>query len=200
MNCLLKHFKGIAYFLSLLILFQSCVAYRNTPSTIEEATSKKNNPVKITTKNGLEYEFKWIDELNGNIFSIKNAKRINLEKSNIVQIVLLEPEPRVVPIDQAINHRGTIQFLTKDKRGRSHNYQFIRISERNDMITGYKMTGKDTMTVVIPIDQIAFIELKDKGMSTGQTVCLVIGGILGAALLVYIAAFIKVFIIDDPVY
>ena len=69
----LKYFKGIGYFLAMLILFQSCVVYNKTSSTIEEATSDEEMPIKITTKDGQKHKFRWIEERDGNIVGIKNS-------------------------------------------------------------------------------------------------------------------------------
>ena len=79
----LKYFKGIAYFLTMLILFQSCVIYKKKPSTIEEATSKENTFIKIITKEGDKYKLRWIEEKDGNVYSITNTKRIFIKKSKL---------------------------------------------------------------------------------------------------------------------
>ena len=184
----LKHFKGIAYFLIMLILFQSCVAYNKNTSTIEEASSEKNMPIKIIDKGGHEYKLRWIEEQDGNIFSIRNAKRVYFNKKDIVQFIIQDPEPRVVPFDQALNHRGVVRLLTKEDKDTYINHQFMRISEKDEIITGYEMTGPDTLTVLIPIDQIEKIQLKDKKRSNIRTTGLVVGvGLVGAFLAFCIA-------------
>jgi len=91
----LKHFKDIAYFLAMLTLFQSCIVYNKNTSTIEEASSEKDMPIKIITKDGYEYELMWIEEKNGNVVSIKNSKREFINKSKIIQIVKYDPNPQV---------------------------------------------------------------------------------------------------------
>ena len=171
----LKHFKGIAYFLIMLILFQSCTVYKDTSSTIEQASADKDMPVKIITKDGKEYELGWIEEKDGNIISMMNVDREYLDKNDIEQVILLDPEPQVVPLDQAIKHYGTIRILTVDDKNRYNNHQFIRICENDEIITGYKMTGNDTLTVIIPIDQIEKIQLKDKKKSNRKTAGAIIG-------------------------
>lgn len=79
----LKHFKGIAYFLIMLILFQSCIVYKKNPSTIEKASSKNNIKMKILTKDGQKHKFRWIEEKDGNVYSIANTKRVFIKKSNL---------------------------------------------------------------------------------------------------------------------
>ena len=184
----LKHFKRIAYFLVMLILFQSCVVYNNNSSTIEEASSEKDMPVKIITKDGDEYKLRWIEEIDGNIVSIKNVEREYINKNEILQIVLLDPEPQLVPLDIAVKHHGTIRLLTKDDKDRRHSHQFIRIRESDERITGYKMTGVDTLSVTIPIDQLEKIQLKNKGKSSGRTAGLIVGLGLGAVFIAWIVA------------
>ena len=79
----LKRFKGMAYFLIMLILFQSCTVYKKRPSTIEEASYKKNTYIKILTKDGHEHKFRWIEEKDGNVYSITNTKRVFIKKSKL---------------------------------------------------------------------------------------------------------------------
>lgn len=183
----LNHFKGIAYFLIMLILFQSCIVYSKNSSTIEEAYSEKDMPIKIITKDGNEYKLSWIEEKDGNIFSIKKTKRVYFDKEDIAQIVLLDPEPQVIPLDLAVQNHGTFQLLTKDDTGRYNSHKFIRISERDGIITGYKMTGKDFLTVIIPIDQIEMIQLKNKNKSSNHTAGLIVGVGLGVGIIILVA-------------
>ena len=67
----------------MLILFQSCVIYKKKPSAIEEATSKENTFIKIITKEGNKYKFRWVEEKDGNVYSITNTKRILIKKSKL---------------------------------------------------------------------------------------------------------------------
>jgi len=179
-----KHIKYIAYFLTMLILCQSCVAYNNYSSTIEEASSEKEMPVKIVTKDGNEYKLSWVEEKDDNIVSIKFTKREYYNKKDITQYVILDPEPRVVPFDQALKHHGAIRLLIRDDKDRYNSHQFIRIGENEEIITGYKMTGYDTLTVIIPIDQIETIQLKDKDKSSDRTAGLVVGVALGVGIII----------------
>ena len=71
----LKHIKGSAYFLATFLLFQSCLAYNKNSSTIEEAFSEKDMPVKIITVDGNKYTLRWFEEMEGNLVSMKNVKR-----------------------------------------------------------------------------------------------------------------------------
>ena len=68
-----------------------------------------------------------------------------------------------------------MQLLTKDDKGSYNSHKFIRVSESEGLITGYKMTGKDTLTVVIPIDQIEKIRLQNKGASAALSVLAILG-------------------------
>ena len=174
MICFLKHFKGIAYFLIMLILFQSCVAYKDTSSTIEQASSDKDMPVKIITKNGEEYKLKWIEEKDGNVVSILNAEIEYIYKNDIAAFVIFEPEQKVVPLELALKNQGNVRVLTKDENNIYNSHEYLRIRENDEKIIGYKMT-KNTITVIIPIDQIEMIQLKDKKKSNGRTAGLIVG-------------------------
>jgi len=184
----LKHIKGIAYFLATLLLFQSCIAYNKNSSTIDDAYSEKDMPLKIITKDGKQYKLRWIEEKDNNIVSIKNVEREYYYKKDIVQLVLLDPEPRVIPFDLAVKHHGTVRLLTKDDKDKYNSHQFTRISENDDIITGYKMTGKDTLSVTIPKEQIEKIQLKDEDKSSDRTAGLVVGVVLGVGIIILGAA------------
>jgi len=161
----LKHIKGIAYLLAMLILFQSCIAYRSKTSSINEATEIDKRHIKITTKKGEKYKLRWIEEKDGNIVSIKNTKRKYIDKKNIDKVLIYNPTPIVVPIEKAQNHRGTVLLRTNKFNDihpyviDSYNHSFLKIGDAGDFVKGYKMTGKDTLTVTIPISEIKNIKV-----------------------------------------
>ena len=185
----LRHFKGIAYFLIMLILFQSCVAYKDTPSTIKEASSEKDMPIKIITKDGYEYKLRWIEEMDGNIVSMKNVDRDYINKNDIADYVIFNPEPKVVSLELALKNQGAVRILTRGENDKYNTYEYLRIRANDEIITGYKMTRKDTLTVIIPIDQIDKIQLKDKKRSNVKTAGLLVGVGLGVGIIVGIVAF-----------
>lgn len=125
----LKYFKGIVYFLAMLMLFQSCVIYKSKPSTIEEASSKKDIHIKILTKDGEKYKVRWIEERDGNVYSITNTKKVYFEKKELVKF----------------------------------KYGLFNVENRGEYISGLEMNGKDTATILIPIEQIEAIKVKSKG-------------------------------------
>ena len=131
MKYFLKHIKGIAYFLVMLILLQSCVIYNN--STVEQASSRKNTHIKIFTKGGDKHKLKWIEEKDGNVVSITNSKRVFLKKSKL----------------------STNQY----------EYELFDVENRGDYIRGLKLKGKDTTTIVIPVDEIEVIKITDRDAS-----------------------------------
>lgn len=169
----IKYFKRIAYFLATLVLLQSCIVYSIQSSSIVEATSEEDMPIKIITKNGDKYKLRWIEEKDGNIISIKNVKRKYFDKNDIFQLTILDPQPQSVPIDIALAHHGTVRLLTIDGSNQS-SYEFIKIRENDERIIGYKMTGLDTANISIPLDQIEKIQLKDIKRSRSDTAVLVI--------------------------
>lgn len=184
----LKHFKGIAYFLIMLILFQSCVVYNKNPSTIEEASSEKKTHIKILTKDGHEHEFRWIEEKDGNIYTVTHTQRVFVKKNKVERYVVMFPHAAPVPLDFAVEHKGIVYIDTQkdatyDPTGKGYKYSFIDIEDRGDFIRGIKMTGKDTATVMIPIEQIEEIKLMNSFLSHGVpimiSVIIIIGCLIG---------------------
>lgn len=159
----------------MLILFQSCVVYNKQASTIEQASETKNRLIKIRTIDGVKYKLDWIEDEGGNIVNIKNAKREYISKSEITQIVKFDPEPHVIPVESPLTQNGALQILTKDKKGNYKSREFIKIEEQGDLVRGYRMTGNDTLTTVIPIGQIEKIQLQNKGGSAVLTLLIIFG-------------------------
>ena len=119
---------------------------------------------------------------------MKSVEREFYNKNEILQIVLLNPEPRVVPLDRAVEQHGTLQLLAIDDKKKYYSQDFIKISEHDDIITGYKMTGKDTLSVVIPINQVEKIQLQDKETSSAITAIIIVGAVLGVATIAGLSA------------
>ena len=130
----------------------------------------------------------WIEKEDGNIVNIKNSKREYLKKEEITQIVKYEPEPHVVSLESTLNQNGVVQILAKDKRGNYKSHEFIKIVSHGDLIRGYTMTGNDTLTTVIPIEQIEKIQLQDKKTSSAMTAVLVFGTVLGITTIAALSA------------
>ena len=57
----LKYFKSIAYFLAMLVLFQSCIAYKKQDVPLLATKKSINKKVKIRTKDGVNHKFDRID-------------------------------------------------------------------------------------------------------------------------------------------
>ena len=124
---LLRYFKGISNFLVFTILFQSCVVYNQTPSTVKEASQYNKRLMQIKTMDGYEYKLDWIEQQNGNIVSILNTEREFIDKKEIAQIVLLDPEPEVISFDLALKNPGTMSLLIRDNKGRYRSQNFVKI-------------------------------------------------------------------------
>ena len=84
MKYLLKHLKLIAYLLVSLILFQSCVVYNKTPTSIEKASQYNNHKMKIKTYDGDKYKLRWIDEKDGNVVE-KPVKLTTQNRSKVTR-------------------------------------------------------------------------------------------------------------------
>lgn len=179
----LKYLKGIVYFLITVILFQSCIAYKGQNSSVAEAADIEKRHIKITTTNGGIYKLGWIEEKDGNVVSIKNTKLKYFDKTEVDKILIYNPKPNVVSLEEAQNHKGTILLRTNKFKDRhpyvidSYNHSFLKIADDGDQIKGYKMTGKDTLSVVIPVSQIEKIQLESKGGTIVGTTLIVIPGL-----------------------
>lgn len=105
-----------------------------------------------------------------------------IEKEKIVQVVKLNPEAAVISLDSALNYWGTMRILMSEK-GKSNSQEFIRLTEKGNLIRGIKMSEKDTSTIIIPKNQIASIKLQDKTATTAGNV-LIVGGVVTGILLI----------------
>ena len=173
MKYLIKHLKLVAYLLALLVLFQSCVVYNKTPSSVAETSRYNDRRMKIITKDGNEFKLYWIEEKDGNVISIKNTKRIFVDKSKITSIFKYDPELiGIASLKLALEHNGAVQIRTE-----KHSYDFINIEEQGDLIRGISKLNGDTLSVVIPKDQIAMIKLNDQAQSTTGNILIAVGAI-----------------------
>jgi hypothetical protein len=181
MTANIKLIKTIAYLFATLLLFQSCIAYKSKSSSIDEA-SQFDKRIEIKTTDGERHNFKWIEERSENVISIKNTSIEMIEKEKITQVVKLNPEPTVISLDSALNYWGTLRILMSEK-GKTKSQEFIRLTEKNNLIRGIKMTEKDTSTIIIPKNQIASIKLQDKTATTVGNV-LIVGGVVTGILFI----------------
>ena len=179
MRCFLKHLKGIAYFLAVLMLFQSCIVIYNK-SSIAEASRYYNHRITVKTVDGEKYKLPWVEEINENVVSVLNTERVFLDANEVKQIVKYHPNPQVIPLDSAERYSGTISVQTQDARGKYESHEFIKFEKQGDLYRCYKMTGQDTLTVVIPLAQVE----KTKVVSNEATI--------GVSLLVGIAVLVGI--------
>jgi len=119
----LKHIKSIAYFLAMLMLFQSCIIVYKKAS-VPEASEYDNWRIKIKTIEGEKYKLPWVELKDGNVVSIKNTERVFIEKNDIKQIVKYSPEPKVIPLDSATSYSGSVQILIKGDRNKFESQDF----------------------------------------------------------------------------
>lgn len=83
--------KSFSFFLSMLVIFQSCTVYKSTAVTLDEA-AKEEIKTKVETNNGVNIKFKHIVFEDGNYFGIRKFKRkiqkIELNKEHIKSVRL----------------------------------------------------------------------------------------------------------------
>ncbi|MEL0457522.1 hypothetical protein WJN01_14880 [Flavobacteriaceae bacterium SZ-1-7] len=89
MKALNKHKKVMAQFMMFLILCQSCVLYKSTPITMDEAV-KNESKVMVKTNNNEILKFKRIGFENGDYYGLKHRTgkiaKMPLEKETITSI------------------------------------------------------------------------------------------------------------------
>ncbi|MBT8274216.1 MAG: hypothetical protein KJO77_10440 [Bacteroidia bacterium] len=73
MKTLGKQFKRLALFLSLLILFQSCVIYKKGNFNLDDAVYS-NSKSEVLTNFDVNYKFKRIVQEEGNYYGLKKVK------------------------------------------------------------------------------------------------------------------------------
>ena len=170
MKVFTKQLKVIAYFLAILLLFQSCIAYKAGIISAEDAAQYDNRRIRIETRDGGVYKLKWIEENDGHVFSIKKTKRKYIDKNSIANIRKYDPTLTLISLDSNLNLQGNIEVVTKKGYQNYATYNFIKIQDDDRFIRGYMMTGKDTLTVIIPTEKIASIEVENRtGTIIGTT-------------------------------
>lgn len=177
MKTISNHPKVITYFLAMLVLFQSCIVI-NKKSTVKKASDPEIERIKIRTIEGKKYTLDWIDRRDGNVVSIRNTERIIIDKEKVKQIVISDPFPRVMPLDSITRYSGNISFVINDRRDKIESQEFIQFEDMGDSYKCYKMISEDTVTVVIPLEQIEKISVPDHGASK------VVSFMLGSAIFV----------------
>lgn len=96
MKPIINRLKIVAIFFSVLMLFQSCIAYKSTIVSLNEASKSKSDKVKIETNNGQTLKFKEIKYENGNYFGLSKSQgkwvknRIYEDKINNVRLYVTD--------------------------------------------------------------------------------------------------------------
>ena len=184
MRSLSKQLHAIAHLFSMLILFQSCVAYYTTSSSVNEAAQNKKGRIKVKTFDGTEYIFRWIEESEKRIISIKNTEKFLLPTQNISYIKTTGAAPTVLPLNSLTTYRGEVVVKAIDDKGKLQDHKFIHIEARDSVLQGIEMLKSDTATIVVPRDQIASIKLQNKSASTVGNVLFGLVGLIGVIFLI----------------
>ncbi len=91
MEAIKKQIKTIALFLTILMLFQSCVVYHKTPTTLEKA-SQEQIKTKVTDTNGEVAKYKYITYDSGVFYGVnkKSGELIKtpLDENEILQLLV----------------------------------------------------------------------------------------------------------------
>jgi hypothetical protein len=178
----------------LALLFQSCIAYKNNSVSAQEAAQYDKRRIKIETIDGGTYKLRWIEEKDGKAYSILNTKKGFLDISTVVKIRTLDPKVSEIPLDSAINLKGNIEVTTRKTHEDFESYEsfksrnYIKIVNDGQYIIGYKMMGKDTATLIIPVKRIKSIRVENKtGTIIGTTAIVIPGLWLSSIIIVSIA-------------
>jgi len=104
MKTLKNQFKRLALFLSLLILFQGCVAYKAKNYSLDDAVASDTN-VKLRTSNNVIHKYKRIELKDDAYYGVKK------EKGTIVKYPIDSKNISDVKIkDKTLSTIGTITF------------------------------------------------------------------------------------------
>ena len=83
--------KTIALFFVILILFQSCVVYHKTPTSLEKA-SQERIKAKVATTDQQTFKYKYITYKDGQFYGVKKKSgeliKTPLSKENTLKVVL----------------------------------------------------------------------------------------------------------------
>lgn len=179
MKYLTAHIKSIAYSLTILMLFQSCVIYENVTYDLDNLSQYHNQKIKITTSDGSIYKLRWYEQTDTSIISIANTERHFINAENIQQIKTLDPYSVVISIDDALNYDGILAVSVKNNHGKIKEHTFIEFTLRDNSIQGLTKIGGDTTTLVIYKDQIKNFKVQDKTGSTAGSIAIGLGIALG---------------------
>ena len=91
MEAFKKRLRATAWFLTTLMLFQSCVVYHKTPTTLEKA-SQERIKTKITNKEGETFKYKYITFEEGQFYGVHEPEefgefvKVPLESEDIINV------------------------------------------------------------------------------------------------------------------
>ena len=99
MKTLKKQIKPIALVLGILILLQSCVAYKSTSVSLEEAAQSEKK-TKIETKGNQSLKFQIISFEDGKYYGVKKVKgeivKIELDSYGIKKVMLHDKTKSII--------------------------------------------------------------------------------------------------------
>ena len=91
MEAIKTRLKTIAWFLTVLMLFQSCVVYHKTPTTLEKA-SREQIKTKVTNTDGITSNYRYITYEDGDYYGVKKKSgelvKTPLNEQEIAEVVL----------------------------------------------------------------------------------------------------------------
>jgi len=91
MKAIRKRLKAITLFLTVLLLFQSCVVYHKTPTTLEKAAQEQIK-TKVTNTNGDIFKYKYITLQEGQFYGVHEPEargefvKVPLESQDIINV------------------------------------------------------------------------------------------------------------------
>lgn len=106
-----RHIKGVSFLLVILMLSQSCLVYRKCPSIEKYTNSKKNTLLKIYTTDGKKYKVRWIEEHDGNIYSITKIKKVYIKKESLREF---RHNPELFDIEDRGDYIYGLEMITHD--------------------------------------------------------------------------------------
>lgn len=146
-----------ASFLIIIFVLQACVS-----SNTSSISNNQIESIAVKTHDGHTFDLPWYEVKDGKLISILNTSRISLDKEQIIEVAINNPEPKKVNLQDALVNDDDVFILAFDDGQRAHHYKFYEFIEVNGQFIGYTYTGGYPTNVTIPWDNVKKINVEKK--------------------------------------
>ena len=145
-----------------IILITNCLFVLILSSCVSNKISSENpkRQILVQTHDGHTFDLPWYEVKDGVLVSKLNTSRIVLYKEQIIEAALSDQKAKKVPIDEAIEHNGSIYVLAFDAGQRVHHYEFYNMEKIREHYVGYTFTNGYAADIRIPLYNVKSIEVE----------------------------------------